>query len=129
MMSPTPDASKAVLYSPYGGLELFDSRADLLIEVQERLAHPAKREELMQFVSIGERDALPVNLHLTVSTAVIPGAVMEDQEQAILAGQQKCDRDARPVTQAPQLGLDARHIARHHGPLLLSRPHAERYAG
>lgn len=53
MMSPTPDASKAVLYSPYGGLELFDSRADLLIEVQERLAHPAKREELMQFVPVG----------------------------------------------------------------------------
>lgn len=89
MMSPTPDASKAVLYSPYGGLELFDSRADLLIDVQERLAHPTKREEWLQFVAIGERDALPVNLHLTVSTAVIPGAVMEDQEQAILAGQQK----------------------------------------
>lgn len=88
MISATPDDAKAVLYTPYGGLELFDSHATLLKDVETRLARPAQRAELLQFVSIAERGALPSTAPLTLSTAVILGAVMEDQEQSILAGQQ-----------------------------------------
>ncbi|WP_449102437.1 dermonecrotic toxin domain-containing protein [Pseudomonas extremaustralis] len=89
MMSPTPDDAKAVLYTPYGGLELFDSHADLLDSVAERLKQPRQRSDLLRFLSIGERDALPVDAQLTLTTAVIQGAVMQDQEHAILAGQHK----------------------------------------
>ncbi len=89
MMSPTPDDAKAVLYTPYGGLEVFDSRTDLLDKVAERLAQPHLRSELLRFLSIDEQDGLPVDAHLSLSTSVIQGAVMQDQEHAILAGQHK----------------------------------------
>ena len=52
MMSPTPDDDKAVLYTPYGGLEVFENRAVLLSEVQERLKQPSQRTDLLQFLSI-----------------------------------------------------------------------------
>ncbi|WP_431699981.1 dermonecrotic toxin domain-containing protein [Pseudomonas sp. BR20] len=89
MMSPTPDDHKAVLYTPYDGLELFESRTALLSEVQERLKQPSSRTDLLQFLSIAERDALPVTVHLTVTASVIEGAVMEDQKNTVLASQQK----------------------------------------
>lgn len=88
MMSPTPDDHKAVLFTPYGGLELFDSRAALLHEVDERLTQPSRRAELLQFLAIVERDGLPSTEPLKTTGTVIPGAVMQDQEQTILAGQQ-----------------------------------------
>ncbi|MGA9704170.1 dermonecrotic toxin domain-containing protein [Pseudomonas sp.] len=89
MISATPDGAKAVLYTPYGGLEVFGSHAALLKEVARRLKQPGQRAELLQFLSIAERGALPPTVPLTVTTAVIQGAVMEDQEQSILVGQQK----------------------------------------
>lgn len=89
IMSPTPDEARAVLFTPYGGLELFDSRADLLEAVEERLKQPDQRTELLQFLAIEERDALPSEDSLTVNTAAVPGAVMEDQRQGILDAQQK----------------------------------------
>lgn len=89
MLSPTPEAAKAVLYTPYGGLEVFDGHAALLDEVSARLKQTSQRVELLQFLSIGERDAIPIDALLTVSSAVISGAVMEDQEKTILAGQQR----------------------------------------
>lgn len=89
VMSPTPDEAKAVLYTPYGGLELFASHAGLLDALGDRLTQPQHRADLLGFLSIGERDALPAHTRLTVTTAVIQGAVMEDQERVILAAQQK----------------------------------------
>ncbi|MCM2362295.1 DUF6543 domain-containing protein [Pseudomonas sp. SR18] len=89
MMSPTPDDNKAVLYTPYGGLELFESRAFLLSELQERLTQPEQRVDLLRFLAISERDLLPVTARPAVTAEVILGAVMHDQEQAILAAQQK----------------------------------------
>ncbi|KTC50503.1 hypothetical protein AO262_35085 [Pseudomonas fluorescens ABAC62] len=89
MLSPTPDDNKAVLYTPYGGLELFDNRAMLLSELQERLGQPDQRVDLLQFLAISERDSLPVKARPTLTTRVIEGAVMQDQQQAILAAQQK----------------------------------------
>lgn len=89
LMSPTPDDNKAVLYTPYGGLELFDSRAVLLAAVHERLQLPTQRDDLLRFISIAERDALPVDAPVTITTAIIQGAVMQDQEDAILASQQQ----------------------------------------
>ncbi|AZF37008.1 hypothetical protein C4J88_2225 [Pseudomonas sp. R4-39-08] len=89
VISPTPDEAKAVLYTPYTGLELFDSHTALLNEVDERLRQPAQRSDLLRFLSIDEQDALPLAVRLTATTSVIQGAVMEDQQQAILDGQQK----------------------------------------
>ena len=37
MMSPTPGDKKAVLYTPYAGLEVFLQRADCLAQITERM--------------------------------------------------------------------------------------------
>ncbi|MDQ0740648.1 dermonecrotic toxin domain-containing protein [Pseudomonas sp. W4I3] len=87
MMSPTPDAKGAVLYTPYGGLELFDSSTALIDELEERLKKPDERVELLRFLSISQRDAIAADAPLAVTHTVIPGAVMEHQEQTILANQ------------------------------------------
>lgn len=127
LMSPTPDDGKAVLYTPYGGLELFDHRTTLISTLEERLTHPSQRSELLQFVSIDTRDALPAGARLAVTTAIIQGAVMQDQEQAIRASQQKRRGNAQPIAPTPQPARDARHLARDHGPPSFSSSEAGRH--
>jgi hypothetical protein len=83
LMSPSPDESKAVLYTPYGGLEVFDSRATLLEQVSERLKDPLERVDLLRFLSISQRDLTPIEATLTVTTTLISGAVMADQERIL----------------------------------------------
>ncbi|MFT0475931.1 dermonecrotic toxin domain-containing protein [Pseudomonas antarctica] len=88
LISPTPDGAKALLYTPYGGIQVSDSHALLLAELSEQLADSGQRVELMSFLSIAERDALPVGTTLTLTTATVEGAVMEDQEKTLQACQQ-----------------------------------------
>lgn len=87
MMSPTPDASRAVLYTPYGGLEVFDSPSALIKELQDRLEQPSERADLLRFLSISQREELPANASLALTREVIQGEVMRDQEQVILTNQ------------------------------------------
>ena len=88
LMSPTPDGSKALLYTPYGGIQVFDDHASLLVDVSEQLADAVQRVELMSFVSIAQRNALPTSTPITLTTSLVEGAVMQDQEQALKACQQ-----------------------------------------
>ncbi|MBA1428935.1 dermonecrotic toxin domain-containing protein [Pseudomonas orientalis] len=87
MMSPTPDGAKALLYTPYGGIQVFDSHAALLAEVSQALADSVQRVALLGFLSIAQRDSLPAGSVLTLTTSLIPGAVMEAQQQALQACQ------------------------------------------
>ncbi|AZF05844.1 dermonecrotic toxin domain-containing protein [Pseudomonas sp. R5-89-07] len=87
MMSPTPDAQRAVLYTPYGGLEVFDSPSVLVKELHDRFKQPSTRADLLRFLSISQRDAIPANAALALTREVVQGAVMQDQEQTILANQ------------------------------------------
>ncbi|KQM50905.1 hypothetical protein ASE80_08180 [Pseudomonas sp. Leaf15] len=88
VMSPTPDAGKALLYTPYGGIQVFDDPASLLVDVAEQLADTVQRVQLMSFLSIAQRIALPAGTPITLTTTVVEGAVMQDQEQALEACQQ-----------------------------------------
>lgn len=88
VVSPTPDDGKALLYTPYGGIQVFDDHAALIADVSKQLADSAQRVELMSFLSIAQRNALPVDTELTLSTTAVLGAVMEDQEQTVQACQQ-----------------------------------------
>ncbi|MEX5508972.1 dermonecrotic toxin domain-containing protein [Pseudomonas paralactis] len=87
VMSPSPDGAKALLYTPYGGIEVFDSHASMLTEVSQALAGGVQREELLSFLSIAQRNSLPAGSVLTLTTSPVLGAVMEDQEQALQACQ------------------------------------------
>ncbi|KAF1011230.1 MAG: hypothetical protein GAK32_01002 [Pseudomonas fluorescens] len=89
MMSPSPDASKAVLYTPYGGLEVFESRQSAIDTLEGRLKTPSSLQELTRFLSIPSRKTLFAGKILKVSTATIDGAVLEDQEQTLQASLQE----------------------------------------
>jgi hypothetical protein len=88
VMSPTPDDGKSVLYTPYGGIQVFGDHAALLTDVRQQLTDMQQREELMGFLSIAQRTALPIGTPMTLSTTLIEGAVMLDQDQALQACQQ-----------------------------------------
>lgn len=88
VMSSSPDGAKALLYTPYGGIQVFDSHASLLVEVGKALADPVQRVDLLSFLSIAQRNSLPVGTVITLTVALVEGAVMEDQEHTL----QECQR-------------------------------------
>lgn len=83
IMSPSPDGQKALLYTPYDGLEVFDSRADVLTEITERLKDRSRRADLLRLLSIAQRATLDAAKAPTVAAQAIEGPVMQHQEQAI----------------------------------------------
>ncbi|NVZ52680.1 hypothetical protein HX792_20215 [Pseudomonas sp. B6002] len=89
MMSPTPDARKALLYSPYGGIEVFDNRAVALAAIRERLRNKTLHIDLISFLSIKERQAFAFDSLFALTTAPVEGIVFVEQEQAIEASQQQ----------------------------------------
>ncbi|WP_338134757.1 hypothetical protein [Pseudomonas synxantha] len=88
LMSSSPDGNKALLYTPYGGIQVFDSHATLLAEVSQALADPVQRVDLLCFLSVAQRNSLPVGTAMTLTTTLVEGAVMADQEQTLQACQQ-----------------------------------------
>ncbi|AKS04891.1 dermonecrotic toxin domain-containing protein [Pseudomonas trivialis] len=87
MMSPTPTGNKALLYTPYGGIEVFDNREALLRSVETRLKNTLQSVDIIQFLSIAQRQAFASSTAFTLTTAFIDGAVMEDQQSTIEADQ------------------------------------------
>lgn len=83
MMSSTGTYTSAFLYTPYGGLEKFDSRALLLSELTERLKTPAKADELLQFIALGTRSGLKLPRPLVLTPVDIEGDVFDEQKAAI----------------------------------------------
>ncbi|XVJ46628.1 dermonecrotic toxin domain-containing protein [Pseudomonas sp. UBT] len=88
VMSPSPDGGKALLYTPYAGIQVSDDHASLLAAVSAQLADAQQRVDLIRFLSIAQRNALPVGTPITLTTLIVEGAVMEDQEQTLQVCQQ-----------------------------------------
>ncbi|MBC3302619.1 hypothetical protein H0Z09_15945 [Pseudomonas sp. SWRI18] len=88
MMSPAPDEAKAVLYTPYGGLEVFDSRASALIDIRKRMMNTSELIDLSEFIPIIQRRELEALTDLTLTPHLIQGAVMQDQEASLIACRQ-----------------------------------------
>lgn len=87
MMSPTPSDKKAVLYTPYAGLEVFLDRADCLENITNRINNSSLNIDLIGFLSIKQRNEFNHDSPFTLTTATIPGGVFEDQETTINANQ------------------------------------------
>lgn len=83
MMSSTGTYTRAFLYTPYGGLEKFDSRTLLLSELTERLKTPAKADELLQFIALGTRSGLKLSSPLVLTPVDIEGDVFDQQRKAV----------------------------------------------
>lgn len=87
MMSPTPDGEKALLYSPYGGLEVFDNRAVLLATLRERLRDETLHVDLIGFLSITERKSFSFDGVFALTAKTLEGIVFVDQEHTIEVSQ------------------------------------------
>lgn len=87
LMSPSPDEDKALLYTPYGGIEIFDSREAVIDELVLRLTNSRQRIDLLHFLSIKQRLSFTLETPFSLRTAIIAGAVFEDQQTTIEAGQ------------------------------------------
>lgn len=96
MMSPSPEQKKALLYTPYDGIEVFENRGECLAAVTQRLSDPTLCVNLTRFFSIPQRSEFTHSSPFTLTTATITGDVFQDQKKTIEANQ----------TQDVQLVLD-----------------------
>ena len=87
LMSPTPGDKKAVLYTPYAGIEVFLDRANCLAQLTERLKNKSLNTDLTRFLSIKQRNAFSHESTFTLTTATIAGGVFESLETTIQANQ------------------------------------------
>lgn len=87
LMSPSPDDNKELLYTPYGGIEVFHDRDEVVDELINRLMNISQRIDLIALLSIEQRKKFPPGTAFTLDTAAIPGAVFEDQARTINANQ------------------------------------------
>lgn len=87
MMSPAPDEKKAVLYTPYGGIEVFLNRGDCVSQLTERLKSPLQHIELTRFLSIKQRSEFSHDTPFALTAANVAGEVFEDQRTTVEANQ------------------------------------------
>jgi hypothetical protein len=87
VMSSSPDENKALLYTPYGGIEVFEDREAVIDDLIIRLNKPDQYTDLISFLSIKQRKDFTLGTPFTLLTAAIPGAVFEDLEHTIEANQ------------------------------------------
>ena len=87
LMSPSPDDNKELLYTPYGGIEVFHDREAVIDELINRLMSTTQRIDLIHFLSESQRKNFTPGTPFTLRTAAIPGAVFEDQASTINTNQ------------------------------------------
>ncbi|MGF6097483.1 dermonecrotic toxin domain-containing protein [Pseudomonas sp. 18175] len=85
LMSSSPDENKALLYTPYGGIEVFEDRAEAIKTITNRLNNKTQSIDLVRFLSIDQRKAFTESTAFNVQTTAVLGAVFEDQEATIEA--------------------------------------------
>ncbi|MBF6029502.1 hypothetical protein ICY20_17275 [Pseudomonas sp. P115] len=83
IMSSTGTYTSAFLYTPYGGLEKFESRALLLSELTERLKSPSTADDLLAFIAMDTRSRLKLEQPLVLTPEDIEGDVFDEQEKTL----------------------------------------------
>ncbi|VVQ29848.1 hypothetical protein PS943_01577 [Pseudomonas fluorescens] len=75
-----PRKGEVTLYTPWKGLIKFADMDDLKSKLKEWLAQATGKRELLRFLSIEQRSALPAATAPDIATQTIEGAVFQDQE-------------------------------------------------
>jgi hypothetical protein len=78
-----PDDGEVVLYTPWQGLIKFKSMDEAKSKLLEWLGQETGRRELMRFLSLEQRSALPATITTGITTQEIDGAVFQDQETTL----------------------------------------------
>ena len=75
-----PNDGEVTLYTPWKGLVKFADFKSLKSKLQEWLTQPTGKRELLRFLSLEQRSALAAATAPGITTQVIEGAVLQDQE-------------------------------------------------
>lgn len=75
-----PNDGEVTLYTPWKGLIKFADMEDLKSRLKEWLAQPTGKRELLRFLSIEQRSALPAATAPDIATQIIEGAVFQNQQ-------------------------------------------------
>jgi len=78
-----PDDGEVVLYTPWQGLIKFKNMDEAKSKLLEWLGQETGRRELMRFLSLEQRSALPATVTTGITTQEIDGAVFQDQETTL----------------------------------------------
>lgn len=89
MMSSSAVYPHAFLYTPYGGLEKFDNRAQALAALSERLKNPAQAAQLLRFLPLQQQAIRAADNTPVLTTEAILEGVFEEQEKTLNAYQDK----------------------------------------
>ncbi|WP_455927016.1 dermonecrotic toxin domain-containing protein [Pseudomonas capeferrum] len=101
ILSSTTAYPHAFLYTPYGGLEKFDNRTQILAALSERMKVPDQAAQLLCFLPLQTQDAqVPDSTRVLTAEAILEG-VFEEQE-VTLSGYQDKNRQAM-LTELKQL--------------------------
>jgi hypothetical protein len=105
MMSSTSAYPHAWLYTPYGGLEKFDSPALVLTALKERLKKPADATQLLCFLPLQQQASQVLDNSLVLTSEVMLDDVFDEQEKTLRLYQGK-NRQAllTELKQLPTLG-------------------------
>lgn len=88
-MSSTGAYKSAFLYTPYGGLEKFESHVQLLASLTERLKDPERCGALLHFISLHQQNTLKLDSSLVLSVEEIVLDVFVEQEKTLAFHQNK----------------------------------------
>jgi hypothetical protein len=88
VLSATPDDNGEILYTPYGGIKKFDSRATLSAHLNSQLDSATEDDNLLAFMTLAQRKTLATATSVEVAFAVIEGDVFDDQSAVITHHQQ-----------------------------------------
>ncbi|NWB54558.1 dermonecrotic toxin domain-containing protein [Pseudomonas sp. F8002] len=105
MMSSTSAYPHAWLYTPYGGLEKFDSPAHLLTALTERLKTPDSATQLLYFLPLQQQPSPLLDNRLVLTPEAMLGDVLGEQEKTLRRYQEN-NRQAllAALKQLPALG-------------------------
>ena len=93
VLSATPDDHGEILYTPYGGIQKFDSRAALTEHLKSQLNRATEDDDLLALMALAQRKTLAAATSVQVTFEVIEGDVFDDQ-RAVITHQQQSNHQA-----------------------------------
>lgn len=88
VLSPTPETNGVIVYSPYGGIQKFDSRSALSEQLVQTLNNAGEDDDLLALMSLAARKNLAASDNVRVTYEVIEGDVFDDLRKVVANNQQ-----------------------------------------
>lgn len=88
VLSPTPETSGVIVYTPYGGIQKFYSRSALTEQLAQTLKDANEDDDLLALMSLAARKSLAASDNIRVTYDLIEGDIFDDQREVVAGNQQ-----------------------------------------